>query len=180
MLKKIAAVALLVGLALPYGCEFRPLTNSWENVASAIMYGIPVLVAIAYALHQLVPALARFHERNGPALHGVFRAVCLMLVGVYVGVAVGDDAESRDRIAVAVSFVVTAGLLYWQQGRGTKAQRLPLLLLTVVGVGEAFAFARYVGDGLAYGGWGFTAAWLVAVIAEVSGLQGAARVEHGG
>jgi hypothetical protein len=139
-----------------------------------------VLVTIVYALHQLVPTLARFHERHGAAVHGFFRAVCLVLLGVYLGAALGDEAEPRARIATGVSFVITSALLFWQQSRATKAQRLPLLLLTVVGVAAIYAFVGWVGDGLQYGGWAFTAGWLLAVGAEVSGLRGAAPVAHGG
>ena len=75
MLKKLAAVVLLVGLVLPYSCDTRPITGSWEGAHRILMFGVPVLVTIAYALHQLWPALARFHERNGAALHGAFRAL---------------------------------------------------------------------------------------------------------
>ncbi len=180
MLKKLAALVLLVGLVLPHSCGVRPVLGAWDDVATTIMFGIPVLVTIAYALHQLVPALARFHERHGAALHGFFRAVCLVLLGVYIGAALGDDAEPRARIATAVSFVITGALLFWQQRRATKAQRLPLLLLTVVGVAAIYAFVGWVGDGLQFGGWVFMAGWLLAVGAEMSELRGAPMVSHGG
>lgn len=180
MLKKLAAVVLLVGLVLPHSCGVRPVVGAWDGVGNAIMLGIPVLVTIAYALHQLVLALARFHARHGAALHGFFRAVCLVLLGMYLSAALGDDAAPRARIATAVSVVVAGALLFWQQSRGTKAQRLPLLLLTIVGVAALWAFVGWVGDGLQYGGWVFTAGWLLAVGAEVSGLRGATPVSHGG
>lgn len=180
MLKKVAAVVLVVGLVLPHSCGVTPLRGAWDGLLTVLMFGIPVLVTIAYALHQLLPALARFHERNGAALHGLFRAVCFVLLGVYLGVALGDVAGQRDRVATAVAFVVASGLLVWQQGLGSKAQRLPLLLLTIVGIAAVFAFARYVGDGLQYGGWVVTVGWLLAVGAEVEGLREAPRVSHGG
>lgn len=75
MLKRLAAALLLVGLALPYGSGVRPLTGAWDGVEPSLMIGIPLLITIAYALHTFLPPLARFHERNGPALHGVFRVV---------------------------------------------------------------------------------------------------------
>src|SRR5258705_9694655 len=183
MLKKLAAVLLLVGLVLPHSCGVSPLSGAWNGASAVIMFGIPVLVTIAYALHQLVPALARFHERNGAALHGFFRAVCLVLLGVYLGAALGDDAQPRGRIATGISFAIAGPLLYWQQGPGTKALRLPLLLLTIVGVAAIFAFARYVGDGLQYGGWVVTAGWGVAAGGGGRGVGGgggrAARGERG-
>ncbi len=180
MLKKLAAVVLLAGLVLHHSCGVSPLIGVWQGLATTIMFGIPVLATIAYALHQLLPALARFHERHGAALHGFFRAVCFVLLGVYVGAALDDDAEQRARIATAVTFVITIALLIWQQRRATKAQRLPLLLLTIVGVGAIDAFVSYVGEGMQYGGWVLTVGWLLAVGAEMSGLRGAAQVAHGG
>jgi hypothetical protein len=180
VLKKLAAVVLLVGLVLPHSCGVRPVLGAWDGIGMIITFGIPVLVTIAYALHQFVPAVARFHERHGAALHGFFRAVCLVLLGVYVGNALADDAEPRARIATVVSFVIAGTLLFWQQSLATKAQRLPLLLLTIVGVAAVYAFVGWVGDGLQYGGWVFTAGWLLAVGAEIDGLRGAPRVSHGG
>lgn len=180
MFKKLVAAALLVGLALPHSCHSSPILGAWGGAFFAVIFGVPVLVTIAYALHQLLPPLARFHERHGAALHGFFRAICLVLFGVYFGTLLGDDVEAGDLIAVSITLLVAAALLIWQQGRGTKAQRLPLLLLTIAGLGAVYAFAAFVGNGLDYGGWMVTAAWLLAVGAEVTGLQGAARVEHGG
>jgi hypothetical protein len=180
MLKKLVAVALLVGLALPHSCHTSPILGAWDGALWAVMFGVPVLVTIAYALHQLLPTLARFHERHGAALHGFFRAICLVLFGVYFGALLGEDVETRDVVTMAISLAVAATLLLWQQGRGTKAQRLPLLLLTIAGLGAVYAFALFVGSGLEYGGWIVTTAWLLAVGAEVNGLSAAARVEHGG
>jgi hypothetical protein len=180
MFKKVIAVVLLVGMVLPYSCDTSPILGSWDGTLTAAMFGVPVLVTIAYALHQLLPGLARFHDRHGAALHGVFRAICLVLFGVYLGSLLGDDVETRERIGLSITLLVAAALLIWQQRRGTKAQRLPLLLLTIAGFGAVYGFALFVGNGLEYGGWVVTAAWLLAVGAEVSGLQGAPRVEHGG
>jgi len=170
MFKKTLAVILLAGLVLPYSCGTSPILGSWDGALTTAMFGVPVLVTIAYALHQLLPALARFHEHHGAALHGLFRAICLVLFGVYLGALLGEDVETRDRIAGSITLLVAAALLIWQQGRGTKAQRLPLLLLTIAGLAAVYAFVLFVGGGLAYGGWIVTAAWLLATGAEVSGL----------
>ena len=78
LLKKLAAALLLVGLVLPYGCDARPIAVLWssgDDLALLFTVGVPVLAAIAYGLHALLPALARFHERHGAGLHGIFRAV---------------------------------------------------------------------------------------------------------
>lgn len=180
MRKKLAAVVLLVALVLPYSCDTSPIRGSRAGPLTTLMFGIPVLVTIAYSLHQLWPALARFHERNGAALHGAFRALCLVLIGMYIGAALTEESSPRGRIATAASVLVAGGLLYWQQGRGTKAQRLPLLLLTVVGTAAVMVFVSFVGVGLQYGAWVFTGAWVWAVGLEVADLGTAARVSHGG
>src|SRR5438034_5135359 len=74
LLKKLAAVLLLAGLGLPYGCDARPITvlwTSWSDPGTLFALGIPVLAALAYGLHSLLPPLARFHERHGAGLHGI-------------------------------------------------------------------------------------------------------------
>lgn len=181
MLKKVAAAALLVGLVLPYGCDVRPLTGAWDGLEAGIMLGVPVLVTIAYALHTLVPALARFHERNGPALHGLFRVVYFLLAGMYVHDGIDGEDDVNRWVPWVAALVVTGAILYWSQGRGTKALRLPLLLLMIVGLPAVYYFASGLsGGGLQYGGWVLTAGWLLAVGGQVAGLRGAAPVAHGG
>jgi hypothetical protein len=178
MLKKLAAALLAVGLVLPYGCGVRPLTGAWDGIEPVFLVGIPVLVTIAYVLHTFVPPLARFHERNGPFLHGVFRVVYFVLAGMYLLETIKGD----DPWFLGVAALVTTGaILYWSQGRGTKAQRLPLLLLIVVGLPAVYycLSALRTGD-LQYGGWLLTAGWLLAVGAEVDGLRAAPLVSHGG
>lgn len=179
MLKKLAAALLLLGLALPYAFGVRPITSAWDGVEPALMVGIPVLIAMAYVLHTLLPPLARFHERNGPALHGLFRVVYFVLAGMYVHAGIGGESDGWVSWVAAV--VVTGGLLYWSQGRGTKAQRLPLLLLVVVGLPAVSYYLSWLHTGdLQAGGWVFTAGWVLAVAGEVGGLRGAAKVAHGG
>ena len=180
MLRKLGAVLLMVGLSLPYGCDVRPITDVWgAGAKEALFIGIPVLLLIAYALHAFLPAIARFHERNGPMLHGLLRAVYFAIVGGYLW-TVADDSEGWP--ALIGSVAVTGALLLWQQGRGTKAQRLPLLLLTAAGVPVVLYFADVVlgGDGLQIGGWVLTAGYAVAVVAEVLALRGAPPIQHGG
>lgn len=180
MLRKLGAALLVVGLCLPYGCDVRPITGVWsEPDLSSLFVGIPVLLLIAYALHAFLPAIARFHERHGPMLHGVFRAVYFVLLGGYVMDAPDNDAWPYLIAAAAV----TGALLLWQQRRGTKAQRLPLLLLTAAGVPVVYYFAGFTfsdGDGLRIGGWILSAGYAVAVVAEVLTLRGAPPIQHGG
>lgn len=179
MLKKLAAALLLVGLVLPYGCGVRPLTGVWDGLEPALLVGVPVIVAIAYVLHTFLPPLARFHERNGPALHGFFRVVYFVLAGMYLHD--GIDGEGDGWVFWVAALVVTGGILYWSQRRGTKAQRLPLLLLMVVGLPAVYYGLSGLTTGdLQYGGWLATVGWLLAVGAEVDGLRGAPTVSHAG
>ena len=177
MLRKLGAVLLVVGLCLPYGCDVRPITGVWDELGGAMFIGIPVLLLVAYALHAFLPPIARFHERHGPALHGVFRAAYFMIVGGYVWAA----AENDEWGPVLAAAGVTGGLLLWQQARGTKAARLPLLLLTAAGVPVVTYFASVAfDDGLKPGGWVLTVGFVVAVVAELLALRGAAPIQHGG
>jgi ABC-type amino acid transport system permease subunit len=177
MLKRISAVLLLVGLGLPYGCDTRPITAVWAEPEVILMIGIPVLVTVAYALHVLLPALARFHERHGAVLHGIFRAAYLLLAGAYLFFAIRKEGEHADKFHALVALVLTAALLWWQQRRGTKAQRLPLLLLVIVGLPEVLYFlsAMHAHD-VDIGGYLFTAGYLLAVGLEVRDLRGAPRI----
>jgi hypothetical protein len=82
-------------------------------------------------------------------------------------------------VVIALGF--TGGLLYWGQARGSKAERLPLLLLTAEGVPLiAYFIETLVAGALAYGGWVFTAGYLLAVAGEVQGLRATPRIAHGG
>lgn len=180
MLKKIGAAVLLVGLCLPYGCDITPITGVWDDAASIVGLGIPVVIAVAYGAHTFLPPLARFHERNGALLHGLFRMVYCVLVGFYLGDALSDKSDRSDRWSTIITFAITGALLFWEQGRGTKAQRLPLLLLIIFGIPAINYFELTVWDGAQVGMWVLTAGYLLAVGAEVRALASAAPVEHGG
>ncbi len=181
MLKRLAAVLLLVGLCLPYSCDARPLTAVWADPETIVMVGIPVLVTVAYALHVLVPALARFHERHGAALHGIFRATYLVLAGAYLSFALHKGEEHADRFHAAIAIACTAAVLWWQQRRGTKAQRLSLLLLVIVGLPEVLYFLSGIhSHDLKFGGWLFTVGYVVAVGLEARDLRQAPQVPSGG
>ena len=77
--------------------------------------------------------------------------------------------------------VVTGALLYWQQQRGTKTERLQLLRLTVVGLPVVMCLVSgLISGGLQIGAWVLTAGWLIGVVAEVETLQRAPKVAHSG
>lgn len=179
MLKKIAAGLLLVGLALPYSCGARPVVVAWDDLPTVMLLGIPVIAAVAYALVALLPVLARFQERHGRMMHAVGRALFLALWGAYLYAGLKGDSDGPLEWMVPV--VVTGALLYWQQQRGTKTERLQLLRLTVVGLPVVmYLVSGLISGGLQVGAWVLTAGWLLGVLAEVQTLQQAPRVAHSG
>lgn len=182
MLTKIGAALLAVGLLLPYASELRLITAVWQDARAVLFQGVPVLIALAYVLHSFLPPLARFHERHGQALHGVFRVVYFALVGAYLATALSQDRFGwPTRGPVLVALAITGALLYWSQGRGTKAARLPLLLLVCAGLPMfAFLLKALRGGELQYGGWVLLVGYGVAVVGEVLGLRAAPKVAHGG
>jgi len=179
MLKKIAAGLLLVGLALPYSCGARPVVVVWDDLPTAMLLGIPVIAAAAYALVTLLPTLARFQERHGRTIHAAGRALFLALWGAYLYAGLKGDSDGP--LEWLVPLVVTGALLYWQQQRGTKTERLQLLRLTVVGLPVVmYLVSGLISGGLQIGAWILTAGWLLGVVAEVQTLQRAPRVAHSG
>src|SRR2546428_9545814 len=181
MLKKIGAVLLAVGLLLPYTPGNRIVTGLFQDIPTILFQGVPVLITIAYVLHNFVPPLAQFHQRQGQWLPGLFRGVLFVLAGAYLAMSLAKEhAGWPAHFHVIVALVVTGGLLYWGQGRGTKAERLPLLLLICAGVPTIAYFLDAVHAGeLMYGGWVFTAGYFVAAAGEVQGLRAAPKIADG-
>src|SRR2546421_12957097 len=156
MLRKIGAALVAVGLFLPYSPDVRVIASVWHNAAEVLFQGFPVLLAFVYVLHTLVPAFARFDQRHGQRLHGSLRMVYFVLVGAYLATATAGRADWPALGPVLAALVVTGGLLYWGQGRGSKAERFPLLLLIAGGVPTIAYFIETLRAGaLAYGGWVF-------------------------
>lgn len=179
MLRKIAAALVLVGLCLPYACDVRPITGVWDSLVDAGMLGIPVLAALLYVLREFLPPLAAALERRGPAVHGALRAVFLLVAGAFLFSAIQEKADAGDRIGVAVALLLTGTLLVWQQGRGTKAQRVPLLLLAILGLPVIDVLVILKLD-LEAGGWMVTAGWALAVVEEFRLLRVTPLIAHGG
>lgn len=181
MLKRLAAVLLAVGLCLPYGCDVRPATGVWSSIPSAAFLGVPVLLGFAYALYALVPAVADLLEHRGQTLHGSLRLCYFVLAGGYLAMAITKSDGWPGPIDVAVMLVATGALFYWEQGRGTKAARVPLLLLMCFGVPAVAYLTGFLREGgLQYGGFVVTAGWLLALLAETRILAGAPKIAHGG
>lgn len=179
MLKKVAAGLLLLGLLLPYSCNTRPILGAWDDLPTVMMLGIPVILAVAYALVALLPAFVRFQDRHGRELHALGRAVFLALWGAYL--YAGLKGESDGPVVWLTPLVVTGALLVWQQQRGTKTERLQLLRLTIVGLPALlYLVSGLVSGGLQIGAWVVTAGWVLGVVAELETLQRAPKVAHTG
>src|SRR5438445_10549762 len=91
MLKKIGAVLLAVGLFLPYTPGNRIVTGVSQDIPTILFQGVPVLIMIAYVLHNFVRPLAQFHQRQGQGLHGLFRVVFFVLAGAYLTLSLAPD-----------------------------------------------------------------------------------------
>jgi undecaprenyl pyrophosphate phosphatase UppP len=179
MLKKLAALILAVGLCLPYSCDVRPITGVWTTIPSILFVGVPVLAVVAYVLHNLIPPLAAFHERHGQRLYAILRLVYLGLAIVYLAYAVTKNTDWPGLLPVAAALVVTGVILVWQQGRGTKATRVPLVLLLCGGV-PAIAYAVELHTDLKIGAWVVLAGWVLGVFAELQVLRVQPTIAHGG
>src|SRR2546422_8140851 len=82
---------------------------------------------------------------------------------------------------VLVALAITGALLYWGQGRDTKAERLPLLLLICAGIPTIAYFldAAHAGE-LRYGGGGVFVGELLAAAGGGVGAGGGANNSPGG
>ncbi len=180
MLRKLAAVLVLVGLGLPYAGDVRPVTDAWQGSAADVLrLAVPLLAATLYGLRELAAPIAAALERGGPTVHGALRATYLVLAGGFLLAVLGQDTPKSERLGVAVALLVTGVLLVWQQGRGTKAQRVPLLLLAIVGL-PALVFPVATRFGLQVGGWLVTGGWVLGIIEEVRLLRATPPVVRGG
>ena len=179
MLRKLAAALVLAGLCLPYACDVRPLTGVWDSAANAGVLGIPVLAALLYALQELLPPLAGAIARRGSAVHGAVRALFLLLAVAYLIEGIQEEAGAAERLGIAAALFVTGALLVWQQGRGTRAQRVPLLLLAILGLPVVDLLVGLEFD-LQIGGWLVTAGWALAAIEESRLLRATPPIGHGG
>jgi len=165
MLRKLAAVVVLVGLCLPYACDSRAITSVWGTVPDAVMFGIPVLAAVCYGVLRLVPAVTMGVGRVGPPLFALLRVLYILLAGAYLLSAVRQAASATERVGVALALLVTGVVLVWQGGKGTTAQRVPLLLLAILGLAVVDLLVLTQLE-LQAGGWLVTAGWILAVLEE--------------
>lgn len=178
MLQRLGAALLLIGLVLPFAFGARPVVAGWVDWESAVGIGLPVVLAVVYAAVRLVPPLLGALEARGAAVHGAMRFILFMLMGFWVNELIEDD-ETRGRLGTAFSLVVVASVVWWQQRRGTKAQRVPLLVLCCVAIPAVAYYTAlfpnvHIGASVVVGGLALAAA------GEAAMLRGAPRVPAAG
>jgi hypothetical protein len=131
---------------------------------------------VSYILHELVPPLGRFHQRNAAALEITLLLLYFVVAGAFVYGAVRSNAFDEGLFNV-VGVVVTLPLLLWALRRGTSADRLPLLMLAVIGTAGVTFFLSGLDTGdLKVGAWVGTAGWLLATILKIAESRGSASV----
>jgi len=187
MLKKLAAVLLLIGLCTPYSCDVRPVTllvpkaggDPWSYPATLI----PVLAAIAYVALSLLPGAGAWIGRRAGTIRGVLAVLFGVMAGAWL-VGQIDDMLGRERIDVSDLIMLVArlawsvGLLLWTRRRGAAADPVPMTLLAILGLPVVFCF--YPPSELRYGGWILTAGYFLAVIAEAQAFPRAPARGAGG
>jgi hypothetical protein len=147
-----------------------------------VTIGIPILLAFAYAVTTLLPALARRVAQEGRALHGILRATFFIFVGLSLGAALADPGHTSASAWAArvLAVVLGAGLVYWTQGRGTKAERVPLLLLTIFGLAAVAVLWNFPLREWQSGAWVMLVGYVAALGSEVAVLRPAPTVAHAG
>ncbi len=129
------------------------------------MFGIPVLAAVCYGILRLLPAATRGVDGVGPLLFVLLRGLYVLLAGTYLLSAIRQTAPATERLGVALALLVTGVVLVWQRGKGTSAQRVPLLLLAILGLAVVDVLVLTQLE-LQVGGWLVTAGWMLAVLEE--------------
>jgi len=187
MLRKLAAVLILIGLCTPYSCDVRPVmllapkagADPWSLPASMI----PVLAAIAYVALSLLPGTGAWARRRGATIRGLLAVLFGVMAGAWLVGQMGD-ARGKEHIDVSDWTMLSAGLawsvglLLWTRRRGAAADPVPMTLLAILGLPVVFCF--YPPSELRYGGWILTAGYFLAVLAEYRTLTGASGEQPGG
>jgi hypothetical protein len=178
-MKKIAALAIAVGLCTPYSCDVRPVEFLWDDWQNVVAVGIPVLAGVAYCVLVFSPAFARLVERRGGTLDRLLAGLYAALLAFWTIACALDGTSSEQWLWLALAAGFTLGLLVLARRRGAPDARVPLLLLSLLGLPavDYFLTCLIVLKSLQYGGWIFSAGYALAVIVEARGLR---RAPSGG
>ena len=164
MLRRIAAVLLLVGLCLPYSCDVRPITGVWEDSWAIVTAGIPLVALILWCLDALIG----FTRRLGAAsIRAARRALGIVFVAV-TGALLYMVLDSRpSRMVIGLGSVAIAGVfLNVLARRGDRTGRIAPWLLAIAGVSEAAFLSGLFPKDLQAGGWILAAGFALAIAAE--------------
>jgi hypothetical protein len=153
-----------------------------QDTSGFVTVGIPILLAFAYAATTLVPPLARRVAHAGRALHGILRATFFIFVGLSLGAALADPGHTSASAwaARALAVGLGLGLVYWTQGRGTKAQRVPILLLAVFGLAAVAVLWNFPVREWQAGAWVMLVGYVAALASEVAELRPTPTFAHAG
>ena len=169
-MKKLASVLLLIGIFTPYSCDVRPIETLWSDDGSGLFFfGVPVLLSIAYAFHNLAPAFARTVGRRAEGLHWWLRLLYFGSLAGWLVMCISDAYDPLDLLQLAIllsAVFVTLGLYLKGRRQVTLAMRIPLLALAIIGLPAVFEFLFEFGK-LQYGAWIFSAGYALAVAAEL-------------
>ncbi len=164
MLRRIAAVLLLVGLCLPYSCNVRPITGVWGNPGSIVAAGIPLLALLLWCLDALIG----FTRRMGAArVRAARRALGLVFIAVTGALLymIFDSKPMRAAIGLG-SVAIAAAFLNVLARRGDRTGRIAPWLLAIAGVSEAAFLSSEFPKNLESGGWILVVGFALAIAAE--------------
>jgi hypothetical protein len=173
MLKKIAAVLILIGLCTPYSCNVRPIgtliPRSQDEIGGLFFYGIPTLAGLAYVAWVFFPGVRAWVRRREAPLRKVLLGLFLLLALGFVAVE-ADDLRTRTQIDVenwaslALALLWGGGIIAWTRRWGKDADSVPPLLLAVLGIPLIRFF--WPPSGRQYGAWILASGYVLAVLTE--------------
>ena len=182
MLRKIAAVLLLVGICLPYSCDVRPVTGAWTTGGGAVAAGIPLLALVAWCLDALLGALLGFTRRMPVGeIRAARRVVSVIFIVVTGWLLVMAFDNKPKMVAIQIGAVaITAAFLNVLARRGDRTGQIAPWLLAVAGVSEAAFLAGLFPGELQVGGWILAAGFVLAIVAEWRETAGGPAPGEGG
>lgn len=167
MVRKLAAILLLVGVFTPYSCDVRPITTLWGEWMGILAAGIPVLCILIYAVQALIEQVAAFMRSRRRLFQPLLLTALLLVAVVWIVGQIMEDNQYAPVIAVLAASLLWSGLLLRLALRpGKGAEPLPILLIAIAGI-PVINYFYWEYDRLKYGAWILTAGYALAVIEEL-------------
>lgn len=169
MVRKLAAILLLIGILTPYSCDVRPVSTLWSDRIVILLVGVPVLCIVLYVLQALLGAVRAALRRAPAAVNPALLSIFLLLVIGWVANTFREETTSwQDWTALACAVLWGGALVVSSLRRGPPAERFPLLLLANMGIPVVIYF-YWEYSHLRYGAWILTAGYALAAFAELRG-----------